>query len=75
MRNQRRKKKLRMVGKKEQDKKRIGINRKEEARRIEERWRELGKTSLTEFRHQMRSGDLLAYVYLNCVCNGIISCS
>ena len=33
------------------------------------------RTSLTEFRHQMRSGDLLAYLYLNCLSNGIISCS
>ena len=29
-------------------------------------------TSLTEFRHQMRSGDLLAYLSLNCVSNGIV---
>ena len=26
-----------------------------------------GKTSPTEFRHQMRSGDLLAYLFLNSI--------
>ena len=30
------------------------------------------KTSLTEFRNQMRSGDLLAYLSLNCPINGIV---
>ena len=34
-----------------------------------------GETSLTEFRHQIRSGDLLAYLYLNGLSNGIVSCS
>ena len=33
------------------------------------------KTSLTEFRHQMRSGDLPAYLSLNCLFNGVVSCS
>ena len=32
-------------------------------------------TSLTEFRHEMRSGDLLAYLSLNCPSSGIVSCS
>ena len=32
-------------------------------------------TNLTEFRHQMRSGDLLAYLSLNCPSSGIVSCS
>ena len=32
------------------------------------------ETSLTEFRHQMRSGDLLAYLSLNHHSNGTISC-
>ena len=29
-------------------------------------------TSLTEFRHQMRSGNLLVYLSLNCPLNGIV---
>ena len=33
------------------------------------------QTGLTEFRHQMRSGDLLAYLSLDCLSDGIISCS
>ena len=32
------------------------------------------ETSLTEFRHKMRSGDLLAYLYLNGLSIGIVSC-
>ena len=35
----------------------------------------LKKTSLTEVRHQMRSGDLPAYLSLNCLFNDIFSCS
>ena len=30
-------------------------------------WGDLLLTSLTEFMHQMRSGDLLAYLSLNCL--------
>ena len=30
------------------------------------------ETSLTEFRHQMLSGDLLAYLLLNCPSSGIV---
>ena len=33
------------------------------------------KTSRTEFGQQMRSGDLPAYLSLNCFLNGIVSCS
>ena len=33
------------------------------------------ETSLTEFRHQIHSDDLLANLYLNGLLNGIISCS
>ena len=32
------------------------------------------RTSLTEFRHQMRSGVWLAYLSLNCLFNGIVWC-
>ena len=32
------------------------------------------QTSLTEFRQQMRSGDLLAYLSLKSLFNGIVSC-
>ena len=37
-------------------------------------WRNV-KTILTEFRHQMRSGDLPPYLSLNWFSNGIVSCS
>ena len=33
------------------------------------------KTSLTEFRRKMRSGDQPAYLYLNGIFIGIVSCS
>ena len=33
------------------------------------------RTSRTEFGQQMRSGDLPAYLSLNCLLNGIVSCS
>ena len=36
--------------------------------------RSADKTSLTEFRHQMRSGDLLAYLSLNYPSHGIVFC-
>ena len=32
-------------------------------------------TSRTEFGQQMRSGDLIEYLSLNCLSNGIVSCS
>ena len=33
------------------------------------------KTSRTEFGQQMRSGDLTAYLSLNCLSDGLVSCS